>query len=59
MDIPTSNWEWLETIGRYEVWRRPIAGTYVYQVTKDSADPPTVYAGYANKNALLRMKGLI
>ncbi|MCP4342895.1 MAG: hypothetical protein GY799_29435 [Desulfobulbaceae bacterium] len=52
-------WKWVESVEGYEVWRRQTTGTHIYQVTKYGEGPPTIYAGYANKNALLRMKGLI
>ena len=58
---PTSEntWTWLETVKDYEVWHRPVAGGHVYQVTKCGDPPPKIYAGYANKHALLRMKGIL
>lgn len=58
-------WEWVESVGNYkvgdyEVWRRLTgSGSYCYQLTGYGEDKPTYYAGYADKNALLRMKGLI
>lgn len=60
MAIPTSStWQWVETVGDYHVWRRLAVPAYVYQVSKVGDPPPTTYAGYANKNALLRLKGVI
>lgn len=60
MAIQTTEWEWEESVGGYEVWRRLTgSGAYCYQLTKHGEGKPTCYAGYANKSALLRMKGLI
>lgn len=60
MAIQITEWEWVESVDGYEVWRRETGScAYCYQITKHGDPKPSCYAGYANKHALLRLKGLL
>lgn len=54
-----AEWELDEVLGRYHIWaRNNIEGKDVFQATSTNA-PPTSGAGYYDRDALLRDRGIV